>query len=118
MHSGKEILQFTGHSSPILSCDFSPDGSNVITTSYDGTSRLWDTASGQELLCMSTYLSSWLSWSRIDNRWDGEGKLTDQLRYIDEAEEPSDEPGWVPRNWIATDLPELKGLNGLKDLKE
>jgi len=29
----------------------------------------------------------------------------------------SDEPGWLPRNWIAADLPELKGLNGLKELK-
>jgi len=114
--SGKEIRRFEGHSDTILTCAFSPDGNFVLTGSADGKARLWNIALQKEMLCLSVGFHSWLSYSRIDNRWDGKGQLTEQLRYVDEAEVPTDDPEWVPRNWVAADLPELKGLTPLPEL--
>jgi WD40 repeat protein/MinD-like ATPase involved in chromosome partitioning or flagellar assembly len=117
VHSGEEIWRIKADSdSPMLTCAFSPDGNFILTGSSDGMARLWNIVLKQEIFCMSARGRSWLSYSRIDNRWDGVGKLIEQLRYVDEAEEPTDDPGWVPRNWVAADLPELKGLTPLPEL--
>jgi WD40 repeat protein len=42
-----------GHERAIMSAAFSPDGRTIVTASIDGTSRLWDAATGQEtaVLC-------------------------------------------------------------------
>ncbi|NTW53251.1 MAG: NACHT domain-containing protein [Chlorobaculum sp.] len=115
--SGEEIWRIAGESKrPILTCAFSPDGNFILTGGTYGTARLWNIVLKQEMLCLSADYTSWLSYSRIDNRWDGKGSLTEQLHYIDEAEEPTADPGWVPRNWVAADLPELKGLTPLPEL--
>ncbi len=115
--SGEEIWRIAGDSKhQILTCAFSPDGNFILIGGTDGTARLWNIVLKQEIMCLSIEYTSWLSYSRIDNRWDGEGELTEQLRYVDEAEEPTDDPGWVPRNWVAADLPELKGLTPLPEL--
>jgi len=37
---------FTGHSDEVMSVAFSPDGSCVVSGSYDGTVRIWDAVSG------------------------------------------------------------------------
>ena len=47
MHENPAILR--GHSSPILSIAFSPDGLRIVTTSSDNTARLWNAQSGQEI---------------------------------------------------------------------
>jgi WD40 repeat protein len=39
----------TGHSDVVLSVALSPDGRGVLTGSRDGTARLWDVATGQEV---------------------------------------------------------------------
>src|SRR5262249_10341217 len=36
----------------VQSAEFSQDGSRVLTASYDGTARIWDTLSGRELLAV------------------------------------------------------------------
>jgi WD40 repeat protein len=40
--AGKEVRPITGHDATVWVVAFSPDGSQVLTTSADGTARLWD----------------------------------------------------------------------------
>jgi WD40 repeat protein/serine/threonine protein kinase len=57
--SGRELLTLKGHSSgtnsmafspAINSVAFSPDGQRIVTGSYDYTAKVWEVASGKELL--------------------------------------------------------------------
>jgi uncharacterized repeat protein (TIGR01451 family) len=42
-------LQFTGHSRSIDTVEFSPSGSHVLSGAQDGTSRIWDASTGQQV---------------------------------------------------------------------
>lgn len=46
---------FAGHTGPVLSVAFSPDGLQILTGSDDGTVRMWEIASGRELIQVGTY---------------------------------------------------------------
>src|SRR5262249_61460976 len=37
------------HEAPVVSAAFSPDGSRIVTASWDRTARIWDAASGKEI---------------------------------------------------------------------
>ena len=37
-----EVRAFKGHSRPVTSARFSPDGHAILTASHDGSTRLWD----------------------------------------------------------------------------
>jgi WD40 repeat protein len=41
-----------GHSGPVASVAFSPDGTRIVSGSYDYTVRLWDTVSGAHLCAL------------------------------------------------------------------
>jgi WD40 repeat protein/serine/threonine protein kinase len=46
----RSLKALTGHTSQISSLSFSPDGRRLASASYDRTMKVWDVASGQELL--------------------------------------------------------------------
>jgi eukaryotic-like serine/threonine-protein kinase len=48
--SGLNTLK--GHKSAVTSASFSPDGSRVVTASWDQTAKIWDAKSGAELLTL------------------------------------------------------------------
>lgn len=49
----KKLLAITGHSDTVQSVSFSPDGLKILTGSDDRTARVWDAATGQQLLTMN-----------------------------------------------------------------
>jgi WD40 repeat protein len=53
------MLTLKGHTGPVLSVKFSPDGKMIATSSLDGTTRIWDAATGENLLMLpiAGYLS-------------------------------------------------------------
>ncbi len=46
---GVNVSQFKGHRFAVTSLAISPDGRRLLSTSYDGTVRLWDIATSREL---------------------------------------------------------------------
>lgn len=51
--SGQRLGTFKGHSAPIVGALFFKDGKRLLTGSSDQTAKLWDTATGRELLSLS-----------------------------------------------------------------
>jgi WD40 repeat protein len=47
--SGQELQVFRGHTDTSWDLALSPDGTDVLSASYDGTARLWDIQTGQEI---------------------------------------------------------------------
>jgi WD40 repeat protein/transcriptional regulator with XRE-family HTH domain len=47
-------LALRGHASGVNDVAFSPDGTRVATASLDGTAKVWDAVTGQELLILPT----------------------------------------------------------------
>src|SRR5947209_2193312 len=43
------VREFRGHAQGIYQTRFSPDGSRFLSSSYDGTMKLWETKTGKEL---------------------------------------------------------------------
>ena len=50
--SGREIHVLKGHTQPVVAVRFSADGRRIVTASWDGTARVWDAYSGEELLAI------------------------------------------------------------------
>ena len=50
MPAGRRQSVLEGHQSGVWTMEFSPDGSTILTKSFDGTTRLWDPIDGRVLL--------------------------------------------------------------------
>lgn len=49
----KQEFQLTGHVNDVYDLDWSPDGLKLVTVSWDGTVKLWDTKNGTLLFTMT-----------------------------------------------------------------
>ncbi len=49
VETGKEILTLSGHTQRIRAVDVSPDGKTIASGSLDGTVRIWNAETGEEL---------------------------------------------------------------------
>lgn len=58
--SEKLIATLEGHTGWIAGANISPDGSRVVTTSYDKTARVWDTITGKQLMYLSDLTGGFL----------------------------------------------------------
>jgi WD40 repeat protein len=47
--NGKQVAVLKGHTQPVVSATFSPDGKQVVTASVDETACIWEAASGKLL---------------------------------------------------------------------
>ncbi len=47
-----DLLTLKGHTQPVTSVCFSPNGTRILTGSSDGTAKLWEVASGRELFTL------------------------------------------------------------------
>jgi WD40 repeat protein len=47
--TGKELQPTPGHAATVTSVQFSPDGTKVLSSSLDGTARVWNAATAKEL---------------------------------------------------------------------
>lgn len=56
--SAGEVRAFRGHKSVALKVVFLPDGRRFLSSSQDGTARLWDIETGQEIFCFEGHLGN------------------------------------------------------------
>lgn len=71
-----QLASLEGHTDRVTSAQFSPDGTRVLTASYDNTAKLWDvpletrsSAEIADLVCRRALWrldEGWLSWAPPD----------------------------------------------------
>ena len=81
-----DLMVFTGHSSSVTGCAYSPDGRRLVSASFDSTMRVWDAVSGECLVVLNGH-GDWVnscayspdglrlasaSWDNTLRIWDAE----------------------------------------------
>src|SRR5688572_16133832 len=49
----QERAQLTGHAMALAGVTYAPDGKHLATVSYDQTAKVWDAATGKEVITLS-----------------------------------------------------------------
>jgi WD40 repeat protein/transcriptional regulator with XRE-family HTH domain len=57
--TGREMLYFSGHTDWVMGVSFSPDGKSLASTSLDGTVKTWSLTPGQEMVTVTSQISSY-----------------------------------------------------------
>jgi WD40 repeat protein/serine/threonine protein kinase len=83
LESGRR-MEFPTHPAPVIWVAYSPDGTRLVTTSWDKTAKVWDAASGAELLTLGghTHVIQFAAFSPDGNclataSWDHTAKVWD-----------------------------------------
>jgi WD40 repeat protein len=50
--TGQELQRLLGHTGWVMGVEFSPDGTSLVTTSLDGSVRIWDLGPGGEIVAV------------------------------------------------------------------
>ena len=59
--TGQDVVHLRRHDDKIVSCRFSPDGTKIVTGSWDLTARIWDARTGKELHVLRGHTRSLLT---------------------------------------------------------
>src|SRR5262249_50740576 len=92
--SGRELLEFKGHSAPVSGVAFSSDGKRILTGAWDHTARLWDATSGRDVLTLQGHAGPVFSVTfSPDGQWIVTGSY-DQTAKIWRAATPKQVNAW------------------------
>src|SRR5947209_16869951 len=64
--AGTALFTYTGHTAPVFSVAWSPDGKHIASASYDDTAQVWDATKGENPLITyqgHTGLVAVVAWS-------------------------------------------------------
>jgi WD40 repeat protein/Mrp family chromosome partitioning ATPase len=119
VQTGQCVQLLEGHRSSVTSVAWSADGQKIVSSSIDGTALIWSQKSIPQQPSQQFQIGHLLrhlqfgAWYSLDYRDDARGLWRADslgavaLKYRDSSETLQPAP-WVPRDWQARDLPELK----------
>jgi eukaryotic-like serine/threonine-protein kinase len=78
----RKVATLEGHVQDVMALTIHPDGDLLASTSWDGTTRLWDPATGRQLLQFFQNSPGWLNFSS-DGRYLGYALHGEQARLLE-----------------------------------
>lgn len=81
--TGKKLRELKGHTNTVEKAAFSPDGTRLVSSSWDGTVRLWDLNTFQSQILLSGYI--WYSYLKfsLDGQYLAVSTSDNSIRVFD-----------------------------------
>ena len=70
----QKCFRLAGHGNHVTSASFSATGGRVLTSSGDGTAKIWDAHNGRELVCLEGH-TDWIFSASFNQTEDRIGQL-------------------------------------------